>query len=95
MSTIGFIGSGAIGSALARLSAQAGYDVIISNSRGPATLADLVADLGPRARAATPAEAARKGDLIVVAVQFKHLTSCPPKRSSAKQSSTRRIITPS
>ena len=36
-----------------------GYDVVLSNSRGPDTLADLVDDLGPSARAATPAEAVR------------------------------------
>jgi len=42
MSTVGFIGSGNIGGAAARLSAAAGYDVVLSNSRGPQTLKDLV-----------------------------------------------------
>ena len=58
MTTIGFIGSGHIGSQLARLAVAQGYDVVMSNSRGPETLADLVTELGSHARAATPAEAA-------------------------------------
>src|SRR5689334_3241970 len=58
MTTIGFIGAGNIGGTVARLAVDAGYEVVLSNSRGPETLADLTADLGPSARAATPAEAA-------------------------------------
>jgi predicted dinucleotide-binding enzyme len=44
--TIGYIGNGAIGSALARLAAAAGLHVVLSNSRGADTLAKLVAELG-------------------------------------------------
>lgn len=68
MTTIGLIGSGKIGSTVARLATAAGYDVVLSNSRGPETLADLVSELGPRARAATPAEAGAAGDLVVVTI---------------------------
>ncbi len=50
MTTISFIGSGNIGGTVARLSVAAGYDVVLSNSRGPQTLTDLVQELGPRAR---------------------------------------------
>ena len=57
--TIGLIGAGHIGSQLARLAISRGYAVVISNSRGPETLAPLVAELGPKARAATPEEAAQ------------------------------------
>ena len=53
MTSIGLIGSGNIGSTLARLAVDAGYDVVLSNSRGPETLSDLVNELGPRARAAS------------------------------------------
>ena len=53
MKTIGLIGAGHIGSQLARLAVKNGYNVVISNSRGPETLADLVTELGPPARAAT------------------------------------------
>ncbi len=77
MPTIGLIGAGHIGSQVARLAVANGYDVVISNSRGPDTLAPLVAELGPRARAATPAEAARAGDLVVVTIPLKNYQSVP------------------
>jgi predicted dinucleotide-binding enzyme len=77
MSTIGLIGAGHIGSQVARLAVTHGYDVVISNSRGPETLADLVAELGARARAATPAEAAAAGDIVVVTVPLKNYRSVP------------------
>ncbi len=77
MTTLGLIGSGLIGSGIARLAVAAGYDVVLSNSRGPETLADLVAELGPRARAATPAEAAEAGDLVVVSVPLKAYREVP------------------
>jgi hypothetical protein len=77
MTTIGFIGSGNIGGTVARLAVAAGYDVVLSNSRGPASLADLVASLGPHARAATPSEAAVAGDLVVVSVPFRAFQDLP------------------
>jgi predicted dinucleotide-binding enzyme len=75
--TLGLIGSGMIGSALARLAVAAGLDVVVSNSRGPESLADLVAELGLQARAATPAEAAEAGDLVVATIPLHayHLLS--------------------
>ena len=48
--TIGLIGAGNIGGTLARLFSAAGHPVLVSNSRGPDTLADLAASLGERAR---------------------------------------------
>jgi predicted dinucleotide-binding enzyme len=77
MKTIGLIGSGNIGSTVARLAAAAGYDVVLSNSRAPETLKDLVRELGSRARAATSAEAAAAGDLVVVTVPFKAYRNVP------------------
>jgi len=77
MSTIGLIGAGHIGSQVARLAIASGHDVVISNSRGPDTLAGLVAELGPKARAATPAEAAEAGDLVVVTVPLKNVPDLP------------------
>ncbi len=71
VTTIGLIGSGNIGSTLARLAVDAGYDVVLSNSRGPETLADLVEELGPSARAATADEAAAAGDVVVVSIPLK------------------------
>ncbi|WP_256976131.1 NADPH-dependent F420 reductase [Streptomyces sp. CS113] len=66
--TLGIIGTGMVGVAVARRAANAGVCVVLSNSRGPETLAELVAEIGPRARAATPAEAAAAGDLVLAAV---------------------------
>ncbi|WP_114561240.1 NADPH-dependent F420 reductase [Desertihabitans aurantiacus] len=77
MSTLGLIGSGHIGSTVAKLAVDAGHDVVLSNSRGPETLADLVAELGPRARAATAAEAAAAGDLVVVTIPLKRYQQVP------------------
>lgn len=77
MTTIGFIGSGHIGSTLARLAIDAGHDVVMCNSRGPETLADLVAELGPHARAATPEDAARAADIAVVTVPLRAVGSVP------------------
>jgi 8-hydroxy-5-deazaflavin:NADPH oxidoreductase len=77
MPTIGFIGSGHIGSQVARLAIAHGYDVVMSNSRGPDTLAALVAGLGPKARAAIAAEAAAAGDIVVVTVPLKNYRQVP------------------
>jgi len=77
MTTIGLIGAGHIGSQIARLGIAHGYDVVISNSRGPETLAELIHELGPKARAATPAEAAKAGDIVVVTIPLKNYASVP------------------
>jgi hypothetical protein len=77
MTIIGLIGSGHIGSTVARLAVDAGHDVVLSNSRGPETLADLVAELGPHARAATAAEAAAAGEIVVVTVPLKAYREVP------------------
>ncbi len=71
MTTWGFIGSGNIGSTVARLAVGACIEVVLSNIRGPETLVELVAELGPKARAATAEEAARAGDIVVVTVPLK------------------------
>jgi 8-hydroxy-5-deazaflavin:NADPH oxidoreductase len=77
MKTIGLIGAGHIGSQVARLAVKSGYDVVISNSRGPDSLSGLVAELGPRARAATPVDAAKAGDIVVVTIPLKNYRSVP------------------
>ena len=77
MTTVGFIGSGMIGGTVARLSVAAGHHVVLSNSRGPETLTDLVGELGPLAAAGTGEEAAEAGDLVVVAIPVKAYASVP------------------
>ena len=84
MTTIGFIGSGHIGSTLARLAIDAGYDVVLSNSRGPDTLADLVGRLGPKAEAATAEEAAAAADIAVVTVPLKAYKAVPVEPLAGK-----------
>ena len=63
---------------------QLGYDVVISNSRGPETLTELVAELGPHARAATAAEAAAAGDFAVVTVPLKNIKDIPAEPLAGK-----------
>lgn len=82
--TLGLIGAGNIGSALARLAVAAGLDVVVSNSRGPETLGGLVAELGERARAATPAEAAQAGDLVVATVPLSSYQQLPADALAGK-----------
>ncbi|HSU46190.1 MAG TPA: NAD(P)-binding domain-containing protein [Arthrobacter sp.] len=84
MTTIGIIGAGHIGSQVARKAVQLGYDVVISNSRGPETLQDLVSELGPKARAATAAEAAAAGDFAVVTVPLKSYKDIPVEPLAGK-----------
>ena len=84
MTTIGLIGAGHIGSQIARLSVKNGYNVVISNSRGPETLSALVAELGPTARAASAADAAKAGDIVVVSVPLKNYRSVPVEPLAGK-----------
>jgi len=84
MTTWGFIGSGNIGGTVARLAVAAGHDVVLSNSRGPETLAEVVDELGPHARAATAAEAARAGDVVVVTIPLGHYQQVPAEDLAGK-----------
>lgn len=84
MTTIGFIGSGNIGGTVARLAVDAGYDVVVSNSRGPETLADLTRSLGPKARAATSTQAATVGDIVVVSIPLGRIDQVPAEPLAGK-----------
>jgi 8-hydroxy-5-deazaflavin:NADPH oxidoreductase len=84
MTTVGIVGSGMIGGTVAALAVDAGYDVVVSNSRGPETLSGLVAELGPRARAAGREEAARAGDLVVVSIPVKACFDLPAAAFAGK-----------
>ena len=84
MTTVGIIGSGMIGGTVARLSVAAGHSVVLSNSRGPETLAELVAELGPLATAATAEQAAEAGDIVVVSIPVKAFGDVPVKPLAGK-----------
>jgi len=81
---VALIGSGNIGSTIARLAIEAGHQVVLSNSRGPATLADTAAGLGPRDSAATSGEAAAAGDIVVVALPVKAFPNLPAAAMAGK-----------
>lgn len=84
MTTIGIIGAGHIGSQLARAFTRLGDEVVIANSRGPETLADLIDELGPTARAATVAEAAEAGEVVVVTVPLAAYRDIPAEPLAGK-----------
>jgi predicted dinucleotide-binding enzyme len=84
MTTIGIIGAGNIGSQVARAAIAAGYDIVIANSRGPESLGTLIAELGPKARAATPADAAAAGDFAVVTVPLMAIDAIPVDELAGK-----------
>ena len=71
--SIGIIGSGGLGANVARVLAKRGIAATISNSRGPASLASLVAEVGPSIKAGTVAEAA-SADIVLVAVRWESLS---------------------
>ena len=74
---IGIIGAGMIGATAARLFVRAGHQVAVSNSRGPETLRELIAELGPDAKAATVDDAARFGDVVLLAVPWRTPEALP------------------
>ncbi|WP_439593723.1 NADPH-dependent F420 reductase [Microbacterium sp.] len=84
MTTVGIIGAGHIGKAVAKGLVDRGYTVVISNSRGPETLTDVVAELGANASAATAVDAATAGDVVVVTVPLKALEDVPVEPLAGK-----------
>jgi 8-hydroxy-5-deazaflavin:NADPH oxidoreductase len=74
---IGILGAGNIGAAAARLFVAAGHDLAISNSRGPDSLRELISELGPQAHAMTVRDAARFGDVVLLAVPWRTPEALP------------------
>jgi 8-hydroxy-5-deazaflavin:NADPH oxidoreductase len=77
MTTIGIIGTGKVGTVVARAAIANGYDVVLSNSREPGTLADLVSELGPQARAATVLGTASAADIVLIATPTGAIDTLP------------------
>ncbi len=82
--SIGIVGAGNIGANAARLFADAGNEVEISNSRGPESLASLVEEIGANARAATVEDAASFGEVVLVVIPFWRYESLPAGPLSGK-----------
>ena len=68
---IGIIGAGNIGGTAAQLFVAAGHEVALSNSRGPESLREQVGALGPRAHAMTVDDAARFGEVVLLALPWR------------------------
>ncbi len=81
---IGIIGAGSIGATAARLFAKTGHAVALSNSRGPDTLTDVVAEIGGQVHAATAEDAARFGEVVLVAIPFKRYPDLPAEALAGK-----------
>jgi len=82
--TIGIIGAGLVGKAVARLAIAAGHNVVISNSRGPETLTELVKALGSRARAGSVDEAIAAGDIVSLAIPLATFERLPADKFAGK-----------
>ncbi len=80
---IGIIGAGFIGRAVAQLFITAGHEVMISNSRGPETLENVATEI-PQARIGTIQDATRFGDVVLVAIPFKHYPTLPAEWLAGK-----------
>ncbi|MEU9145666.1 NAD(P)-binding domain-containing protein [Streptomyces sp. NPDC048349] len=74
----GIIGTGRIGTVLARILVAAGHEVVLAGARGPHALGPLVAELGPAASAAHPAKAAGQAELLVLMVPFDSVRGLLP-----------------
>lgn len=84
MTTVGFVGGGRIVETVARLSVAAGHRVVLSDSRGPEAVADLVDELGPLVLAATAEQAAEAGDIVMVRTPFGAYRSIPVEPMAGK-----------
>lgn len=84
MTTLSIIGSGSIGTAVARLAVAANIQVIMANSRGPESLKELIEGLGPLATADTVETAVAAGDIVLLSVPLTAITSISPMPFIAK-----------
>ncbi|UZJ57770.1 NAD(P)-binding domain-containing protein [Pseudomonas sp. KU26590] len=80
---IGIIGAGYIGRAVAQLAIAAGHEVMLSNSRGPQTLGDVVIEI-PGAQIGTLEDATQFGDVVLVAIPFNHYPTLPAEWLAGK-----------
>jgi 8-hydroxy-5-deazaflavin:NADPH oxidoreductase len=84
MKTIGVIGAGHIGRSFSLAAIAKGYEIVIANNSGPETLGELVSELGPKARAATPADAAQSGAFAILAIPLPGAAALPVEPLTGK-----------
>lgn len=82
--TIGIIGAGLVGKAVARLAVKAGYKVVLANSRDPETLSAFAKELGPLARAASVEETIAASDIVTLSVPIAASEQLPAGEFSGK-----------
>jgi len=70
---IGILGSGLMGGKLGTIFARASHEVVFSYSRSERKLKRLAREAGKRARAGTPADAARESDVLLLAVHWSRV----------------------
>jgi len=73
VTVVGILGAGRMGETLARLLTGAGYDVRLANSRGPDSLGELVASIGPRAQAVSARDVAAGAEVVILATRWEQL----------------------
>ena len=84
MTTLGLIGAGQIGAAVARLAVAAGIEVQIANSRGPGSLRELIDELGSRAHAVPLETAARAGEMTILSIPLHAVTTLEPTQFAGR-----------
>ena len=84
ISTVGILGAGRVGTALARQALKAGYEVLVATTRPPGEIELLVEVMAPGARAVTADVAARASDLVILAVPIAKYRELDPESLSGK-----------
>ncbi len=82
--TVGILGAGRVGTALARQALKAGYEVLVATAQPPAEIELLVEVMAPGAKAVTADVAARASDLVILAVPLAKYRKLDPESLSGK-----------
>lgn len=81
--TVGILGAGRVGTAVARQAVKAGYDVLVATSRPPEEISLIVELVAPGAKAVS-AEVASQADIVVLALPLNRFRNLPPERLAGR-----------